>query len=242
MEEALSALFRSVVTFVSLLIFSRILGKTQISQFTFFEYITGISIGSIAGRLSSDLAGRPWPILVALMAWVTMALGMQSAVVGHRWFARMVDGEPVVVIQNGQVLEGNLKLLRLRTDDLSSMLRVQGIFDLSKVEFAVLEPHGELSVLKRSQHRAVTPADLQLPTKYEGMGVELVVDGQIVEQNLRDLHLNRAWLRERLREQGAGEPGEVFLAILDTQGRLYVDRYQDATPASVNISDYPGPN
>lgn len=242
MDEALSTLFRSAITFGTLLIFSRILGKTTISQFTFFEYITGITIGSIAGRLSSDLTGRPWPVFSAMFWWALLALAAQFLILKNRWLAKMVDGEPVVVIQNGQVLENKLRQLRLRMSEMDSMLRAQGVFDLAKVEFAVLEPHGELSILKRSQHRPVTPADLHLPTKYEGLGVEVVMEGQVIEQNLRALHLNRAWLLERLREQGVESPADVFVAVLDSQGRLYVDRYRDQVTPATDISDYPGPN
>lgn len=242
MDQALNAVFRSLVTFVSLLIFSRILGKAQISQLTFFEYITGITIGSIAGRLSSDLTGHPFPVYAAMAAWTVMALITQHLALEHRWFAKMVDGEPVVVVQHGQVLEGRLRRLGMRSWDLQAMLRTKGAFDLDQVEFAVMESNGGLSVLKRSQHRPVTPADLQVPTQYEGLATEVIVDGKVVEPNLRSLHLNRAWLASRLQEQGVDTPEQVFLAVLDSQGRLYVDRYRDRVPESNDVSDYPGPN
>jgi uncharacterized membrane protein YcaP (DUF421 family) len=242
MDEALNAVFRSAITFTSLLIFSRILGKTQIGQLTFFEYITGITIGSIAGRLASDLNGRPWPVYVSMLTYIGLALVTEYLVLNNRWLAKLVDGEPVVVVQNGQVLEGRLRQSRLDLSELMSMARAQGAFDLSKVEFAVLEPNGALSVLQRSQHRPVTPADLQVPTKYEGLGTEVIVEGQISMQNLRSLGLNQAWLVERLQEHGVDSPAEVFLAVLDAQGRLYVDRYRDQTPRANDISDYPGPN
>jgi uncharacterized membrane protein YcaP (DUF421 family) len=240
--EGTIVLFRSVLTFLSLLIFARLLGKTQISQLSFFEWVTGITLGSIAGELTIDLSVRPWPMYVGLLAWTGLTLIVQGVTLKSRWVAKMVDGEPVVVIQNGQILEGNLRLLRMREGELTAMLRAQGIFDLAQVEFAVLEPRGELSILKRSQDRPVTPADLQLPTAYEGLGIELVVDGEVMEQNLRRLGVNRAWLYDRLGQQGVQSPKEVFLAVLDTQGKLYIDRYTDRVPPTDDFSDYPGPN
>jgi uncharacterized membrane protein YcaP (DUF421 family) len=242
MGEVTLVLLRSVIAFSSLLIFSRLLGKTQIAQLTFFEWVTGITLGSIAGELTTNLAVRPWPAYAGLMAWVVLTLLTQVVVLKSRWFSKMMDGEPVVVIQNGQILERNLRALRMRVSELSSMLREQGIFDHKSVEFAIMEPNGGLSVLKRSQERPVTPADLNIPTSYEGLGVEVIVDGEVMEQNLRRLHVNRAWLEERLREQGGHAIGDVFLAVLDTQGRLYVDRYRDQISPADNISDYPGPN
>lgn len=242
MSEVIMVLLRGTITFFSLLIFCRLLGKTQVSQFSYFEYVTGITIGSIAGELTTDLNMRPWPMYVGLATWVGLALLTQVVALKDRWTAKLLDGEPAVLIQNGQVLEGTMRSLRMRMAELNSMLRAQGVFDIKAVEFAVLEPNGNLSILKRSQERPVTPADLNVPTAYEGMAVELIVDGQIMEQNLRRLHVNRAWLLDRLREQGAQSPGEVFHAAQDTSGRIYLDLYRDRVPPADQVGDYPGPN
>lgn len=242
MGEAAVVLVRSVVTFLSLLIFCRILGKTQISQMSFFEYVSGITLGSIAAELSVNLAIRPWPIYVALAAWTVLTLATQYVALKSRWMAKMLDGEPVVVIRKGQILERNLRMLRFRESELTALLRAQGIFDYNTVEYAILEPRGDLSVLKRSENRPVTPADLGLPVKHQGLGIELVVDGEIMEQNLRRLRLDRTWLLGRLREHGASSPSEVFLAVINADGKLYIDRYTDRTSQVEDLSDYPGPN
>lgn len=242
MGEVTIVLLRSLITFASLLILSRFLGKTQIAQLTFFEWVTGITLGSIAGELTTDLNVRPWPVYAGLVSWVALTSLTQAVVLKSRWISKMVDGEPVVVIQNGQILERNLRLLRMRASELSSLLRVQGVFNYKSVEFAVVEPNGKLSVLKRSQERPVTPADLKLSTEYEGLGLEVVVDGLVMEQNLRRLGVNRAWLRDRLQRQGVTSLEEVFLAVIDTSGHLYVDCYRDRVPPTDDISDYPGPN
>lgn len=241
-NESMVVLLRAVITFASLLIFTRILGKTQIAQLTYFEWVTGITLGSLSSEVTTNLSSRPWPLYVGLATWVALALATQYVALKSRWTAKMLDGEPVVVVQNGQVLEKNLGLVRMRVSELNSVLRTKGIFDVSSVEFALLEPNGELSILKKSQERPVTPKDLKLPTNYEGLGVELICDGEVMEQNLRRLKLNKAWLQEKLREQGINAPGEVFLAVLDTSGKLYVDRYTDWVPTADDVSDYPGPN
>lgn len=242
MGTTLIVLLRAAIAFVSILVVCRVLGRTQLSQMTFFEYVTGITIGAIAAGITIDLSVRPWPLYVGLLAWGGLTMATQYIALKSRWWGKMLDGEPVVVVQNGELLERNLGLVRVPVDELTSMLRDKGVFDIGRVEFAVFEPSGKLSVLKRSQHRPVTPADLDLPTAYEGMGIELVVDGEVMEQNLRRLHLNRAWLLHRLREQGIDSPEHVFLAVLDTKGQVYVDRYQDRVEHLVDMSDYPGPN
>lgn len=242
MGEATVVAVRAVLTFITLLIFTRLSGKTQIAQLTFFEWVTGITIGSIGGVLSTDLSIRPWPVFVGLAVWVVLVILTQYVAMKSRWTGKMLDGEPVVVVQNGQILEKCLGRIRMRVGELNSLLREKDVFDISTVEVAVLEPHGKLSVLLRSQERPVTPKDLNIPTSYEGLGVELVVDGEVMMQNLRRMGLNQAWLRERLQEQGLSGPAEAFLAVIDTQGRIYVDGYADHVPPSENMGDYPGPN
>ncbi len=134
-----------------------------------------------------------------------------------------------------------MKNMRYRLTDLMEQLRLKGVFDLSQVEFAVLETNGQLSVLKKSQFQPVTPQDMNIATDYTGISVDLIYDGQIMEQNLAQVNLDRAWLEGQLQKLGIKSPGEVFAALLDTNGNLYVDTYKDWVQKIINISDYKGP-
>jgi uncharacterized membrane protein YcaP (DUF421 family) len=239
----ITAIFlRAIIAFTSLLIFCRILGKTQIAQMTFFEYVAGITIGALASELTTNVTVRPIALYVGLATWCALVLALQFVSLKSRWMSKMTEGEPVIVIQNGQIMENALRKMRLQVSELTPMLRDKGVFDLTTVEFAVVEPQGTLSVLLRSQEQPVTPKDMGISTQYEGLGVELVVDGAVMEQNLRRLRLNRAWLTEQLRLQNVTSPDEVFLAVMDTQGKLYIDRYTDRSVNVHDMSDFPGPN
>jgi len=240
--EVSVVLVRSAITFFNLLILCRLLGKTQVSQLTFFEYVSGITLGSLAAELSTNLSIRPWPVFVGMFAWAGFTLLTQLVALKSRWMAKMVDGEPVILVYRGQILEENLRRLRMRESELGELLRAQSAFHLDEVELAILEPRGTLSVLKTAETRPVTPADLGLPATSRGLGIELVVDGEVMEQNLRRLGVNRAWLMARLKEQGVKSPAEAFLAVVDADGKVYVDRYTDRFPKSHDLSDYPGPN
>ncbi|MBP2019389.1 uncharacterized membrane protein YcaP (DUF421 family) [Symbiobacterium terraclitae] len=242
MGEGTVVLTRSVLTFVNLLIFSRILGKTQVAHLTFFEYVAGATLGSIAAELSASLSIRPWPIFVALATWVVLTLAMQFTAIKSRWLSKMLDGEPVVLIQDGQILERNLRRMRMRESELLELLRGQSIFHVDEVELAIMEPRGSLSVLKRPEHLPATVSDLHIQTRSRGLGIELVVDGEVMDQNLRRLGVNRAWLTAKLQEQGLSGPEEAFLAVVDAEGKVYVDRYTDKFPPALDLSDYPGPN
>ena len=170
-----------------------------------------------------------------------LTLLLQWAITKHRRFAKIVEGEPVVVIQSGKILNDNIRLLRYRVDDIMVQLRQKNIFDISDVEVALLEPNGTLSVQKKSQLEPVTPKDLNLPTEYKGLPVELIVDGEILDQNLRQVGLDRAWLVNALAQREINSPKEVFYASLNTQGELFTSTYQNRPHGSVSdVSDYRG--
>ncbi|WP_071392637.1 DUF421 domain-containing protein [Bacillus tuaregi] len=240
MNEAAVVLVRAIIAFGSLLIFARMLGKQQVSQITFFDYILGITIGSIAASLTTDMNSRAWTHWIGLIAWTVMVLLLQKITIKWRKASIYLDGEAVIVVKDGQIMEEVMSKLRYRITDLQEQLREKGVFDLHEVEFAILERDGKLSVAKKSEYQPVTPKDLKLQTSYKGLGIELIYDGEVVEQNLKQLGHDHDWLNEKLKTAGYSSPSEVFLAILETNGSLFIDGYRDSIHSSVEISDYDG--
>lgn len=239
MDDGLVVAIRSVIAFLTLLIYVRVLGKRQVSQLSAFDWVFGITIGNIAGGLASDLSVRAWDYWVALTVMSALAIILQLVTLKSRQLAKYIDGEPIVVMMNGKIMEGALEVERLRFGGFLSQLRTKGIFDLSDVEFAVLEAGGNVAVLKKSQAQPVTPKDLKLSTAYKGMSTELIYDGLILDRNLKQINLDRAWLEGELRKQGIHDPSEVFRAEINTSGELYVDKYRDRIATPVDPSDYP---
>ena len=155
MNETAVVIVRGIIAFFSLLIFARLLGKQQISQLTFFDYVLGITIGSIAASLTTELDSRAWVHFVGLVVWTASVLVLQLISEKWRYASKYVDGEPVVVVMNGKIMEDTMKKLRYRAVDLMEQLRDKGVFDLNEVEFAILETNGKLSVhIKGTPHIA----------------------------------------------------------------------------------------
>ncbi|MCF8012164.1 MAG: DUF421 domain-containing protein [Clostridiales bacterium] len=242
MNEPLVVVVRSIIAFFSLFVFTRILGKQQISQLTYFDYILGITIGSIAATLSVDLSIKAWPQWVGLLVWTVLVIVMELISLKWRYISKFLEGEPAVVVMNGQIMENTLKKLRIKVTEILELLRSKGVFDVGQVEFAVLETSGKISVQKKSQFQPVTPSDLNLSTDYKGLSTEIIYDGVIIDNNLEQVHLDRSWLDKELKKQGIDDYSEVFLALLDTGGSLYVDKYKDHVKSPTDPSDYPGPN
>ncbi|TDA68753.1 MAG: DUF421 domain-containing protein [Clostridia bacterium] len=236
----LEVALQTLLAFGAILIYTRILGKQQIGQLTFFEYINGITFGSIAGVLATDIGvGRTLTHFIGLtiFAGLTFSMGYLSLI--SRPARKLISGEPTIVVHNGKTLEQNMRKMRYNMDELLMQLRQKNVFNLSDVEYAIMEPDGDLSVLLKSQKRPLTPADLNLPTEYEGISVELVEDGQIIHPNLEQLRLDENWLQEQLAGQGVTDLNQVSLAVLDTQGHLYVDKKADNLTTPIDITDMP---
>lgn len=242
MNETVVVIVRGIIGFFSLLIFARVLGKQQISQLTFFDYVLGITIGSIAATLTTELSSRAWVHFVGLVVWTVAVLLMQFISLAWRYSSKYIDGEPVVVVMDGKIMEDAMKKLRYRVSDLMEQLRERGVFDLNQVQFAILETNGKLSVLRKPEFDPVTPWDLNIPSKPSEMSQELIYDGQVVHQNIRDMNIDIQWLSEQLVNQGIKDVSEVFLAAITADGSLYVDTYQDRMRQKIDISDFPGPN
>lgn len=223
MSITLVVVIRSVIAFFILLLLVRLMGKQQVAQLTFFDYVVGITIGSIASTLSVQVNENMISTLVGLITWTTLAILLAVLSIHSVWVRKLVDGEATVVIADGKILENNLKRIRIPIDQLISELRTQGVFNITDVEFAMFEPGGRLSIQKKAQKQTVTPGDLNITPPYDGLPTNLILDGVLLHDALRSLNLTKAWLQHQLGKQHIRNFTEVSLAQLDTKGNLYVD-------------------
>ncbi|GIM30454.1 DUF421 domain-containing protein [Clostridium polyendosporum] len=241
MSEWLVVLVRSIISFFTLLIFAKILGKQQISQLAFFDYVLGITIGSIAATLTTDLSSRAWPHWVGLFTWAILGYLMEYITMKWRYAGKYIDGEPAIVIMNGKIMEDALKKMKYRVSDIMALLRNKSVFDLKEVDFAIIEPNGQLSVLKKGQYQSLTAKDMNISKTSSGISTELIYDGILIEQNLRQLNKDKNWIISQLKMQGITDISEVFLATLNPAGSLYIDKYEDHIKKITDIGDYKGP-
>jgi uncharacterized membrane protein YcaP (DUF421 family) len=218
--------FRSLGAIVLLFIIARILGKKQISQLTFFEYIFGIALGELAGFMSTDVEANYMHGIVALVTWFAVAymfelVTMKSLTLRH-WF----EGKGTVMIKDGKVLEDNLKKEKYSGDELMVSLRQKNVFNLADVEFALLESSGDLSVLVKKENQPLTPKNLGIKVAPEPMPPMVINDGEIMDETLATISRSREWLITELNKQGVAIEN-VFLGQVDEFGELYLDLYDD---------------
>lgn len=217
---------RTVISFFVMFFLFHIMNKKQIAELTFFNFVTGITMGAIAGKFAIDRTpiadGITSLVLMSLLTMLLSYISLNSVPA-----RKILAGEPTVVIQNGKILEQNMAKMHYTVHDLLVQLRLKDVFNPGEVEFAILEPNGQLSVLKKSQYQPVNPSDLNLPTSYKGLASELVVDGKVVDRNLAQNGLSRQWLEEQFKAHGVDKQEDVLLASLGTDGKLYLDKKSD---------------
>lgn len=231
-----NAVLNSLIVFVLLVALSRIIGKKLLNQMTYFDFVIGVTIGTVGGTfITAELRGYNVLVSPIILTAAVLATGYLSLAAVP--FRKLVEGEPIIVIQNGKIYEKNMGKARLNVDDLLAQLRAKNIFDISDVEFAILEPHGALSVLKKSQNLPVTPKDLGMSTNYKGASSEIIRDGKIVEQNLKQNNLTHEWLQNELASKNIKDVRDVFYAELSTDGKLYVDLHEDDNKYIQEVED-----
>ncbi len=225
-SELGQALLYAIVVYLLLVVLSRLMDKKLLGQLTFFDFVTGITLGTIGGAFVTT-AVKGYYVLVSAVMFALLAIITGIITMKNVTARKLIEGEPIIMIQNGKIYEDNMKRIRYNQDDLMMQLREKDIFDMNDVEFAILEPHGKLSVLKKGDKQTVTLKDLNIPPSYKGISTELIRDGRIQERNLKQNNLTHEWLYDQLMANGIKNTKEVFLATLATNGSLYVDKYED---------------
>lgn len=218
----LHAIVRTLILYTFVLAAMRLMGKREIGNLSPFDLVVAIMIAELG---AIPLQSHDIPILHGLVPIALLALvqvGVAALCLKFEGARRVVIGEPTVIIEDGKVISSNMRRLRYNINDLFTQLRGANVFDVSDVEFAVLEPSGRLSVMLKSQRRPVTPKDMGLSTEYEGPSYPVVADGVIQYRYLKMLDLTVKDVYDMLDAKGIADVNDVFLASLNSGGSLYV--------------------
>ncbi|MGG4094861.1 MULTISPECIES: DUF421 domain-containing protein [Paenibacillus] len=226
MAQWLEIVLRTLCAVVVLFLMTKVLGKRQVSQLSFFEYLTGITIGSLAAYISLDLEANWYLGLIGLGVWVGCSLLIEFLQIKSKKARDFIDFKATVLIKDGKILEGNLKKERLTTDELMEQLRKKDVFQVADVEFAIMESSGEINILQTRENLPLTPKDLGIQVAPEKVAQVVVMDGKVMDEPLRVAGFNQGWLVEELDKQGA-KIKDVFLAQVDAYGQLTIDLYDD---------------
>lgn len=223
MQIYLAILGRTVALYLAVLILMRIMGKREVGQLSLFDLAVAIMIAEVAAIPLSDtsipmLSHGIFPIVILVVLQITFAfVNLKSQTV-----RKIIDGTPSIIIEQGRILEDEMRRLRYSIDDMMGQMREQGIYHLEKVEYAMLESNGKLSVILKADKRPAQPSDFNIAPPYEGMPIPLISDGKLQKQNLAFANKDQNWLEQTLASNHQCSVAGVLYAAYDPNGVLNV--------------------
>lgn len=220
--EVLDVVMRSLVSLIVLFLVTKMLGKKQVSQLSVFDYVIGISIGNFAAEMTTDLQipyinGIISVFIFGLVAYLVSYLTMKSIKL-RRFFM----GTPTMLIQNGKILIDNMRKVKLDINDLLEECRSNGYFDISQIEYALMEANGNLSILPKGEYLPVTIKDMKLKVQQQGLCANLVIDGKVMPNNLKNIKKDEKWLKKELKVKGYEDLDNILLVTFDINEKLVI--------------------
>lgn len=204
----------AVLSFVTLFLTAKYMGHKQISQLDFFDYIAGITIGSIAAEMATELE-EPWKPFVAMIIYGGATLLLSIISIKFPRTRKYLNGTPTILMDNGKLYRENLKKAKLDLSEFMVMCRQQGYFDLTNIQTAIFVYNGKLTILPQSAQRPLTPNDMNLAPAQDMIFTEIIMDGRILDDNLKRMGLNTKWLENQLKQNHIRSADDIFLALCD---------------------------
>ncbi|KAF0818127.1 hypothetical protein KIS4809_2929 [Bacillus sp. ZZV12-4809] len=224
-------ILRLVLAFITLLVLTRIMGRKEISQMTFFNFVSAISIGTIGASLAIDANFSITHGLISLAGWSSFTIFLGFLDIKSEKVRMAIVGSPVILIRKGKIMEKELRKARLDIDSLKALLRKKNVFSMSDIDYAIFETDGTLSVMKKDTKESVTKEDLknthQVSTNIYPFPMTVISDGKINNENLKSLNLNHSWLKKQIQSAGIHSFDDVFYAEVQKDGSLYIDSAND---------------
>ena len=224
MQNILNICFRTIVVLVLLFFIAKMLGKKQISQLNLFDYIVGITIGSIAADISLDIekdliAGLVSLFLYGFIAYL-IALFTMKSIKARRFFT----GVPTVLVEKGKIIESGLKKTKLDINELLAEARIAGYFNLDEIDYALMEINGSISFLPRAGEKPATKKDMKVKCDNAGLTVNAIIDGKYMENNMKAINKDKKWLDHEVKVQGFDSYDDILLATIDPNYQITIYR------------------
>lgn len=220
--ELINIVFTSLGSLLVLFLLTKIMGYRQMSQLSMFDYINGITIGSIAAEMATSLEDDFLKPLVAMIIYGIVAVLISLLTSKSIKFRRIVSGKSLILYDNNKLFYNNLKKAKMDIDEFLIQCRNNGYFNLSDIQTAILESNGKVSFLPVSYKRPINPKDMNLSPEKENILINVILDGKILKENLKETGNDEIWLKKQLKTQNNINLADVFLATCDSNNNLQV--------------------
>lgn len=217
--EFLQIILLSAVSFAVLFILTKLMGYRTISELSFFDYVIGISIGSIAAEMATNVDLEWYKGITAMVVYALFSVVFEFIQQKSSSFRKFISGKPIIIVEKGKIIKKNMKKARIELDDLISFARAAGYFNISDIDYAVMENTGKISFQPVALKRPLNPKDFNFAPEAEGIPTNVIMDGRIMESELPRANITKKDLIRRVRQQNK-DVKDVFLGIVDSNGVL----------------------
>lgn len=211
----------SVSSVLVLFVLTKLIGYRQISELSFFDYIIGISIGSIAAEMATNVDLEWWKGVSAMIIYSAISILFSFLSRKSIKARKFVSGQPIILMDKGKILRHNLKKARIDVDDLLTSARGNGYFDLSDIDYAIMETTGKISFLPVPQKRQLNPKDFNFAPMREGLYINVIIDGQIMEDDLKNADMTKKELEKQVKAQNS-KIENIMLATVNANKQLTI--------------------
>ena len=219
-----STIIKGILIYILALILSKLIGIKIISQMNFFDFIVGVSVGSMIAKIIIDKDHVVFSGIVALITFALLTISTSYLNLKSYSARRIINAKTLILVENGRIIDKNLKRLRITINELMMKLREKDVFNLEDVQFAIMESNGQLSVLIKANKKPITPYDMDLKVKSSSLVNDIIIDGKIVDKNLKIAGIDKKWLQSELKKKSINNIEEVFYAGVDKNKKLIISK------------------
>lgn len=222
MSDFLNICFRTILILIILFFITKMMGKKQISELNFFDYVVGITIGSIAADISLDIeknmiAGIAALFIYGFISYIISFVSIKS-ILARRFFI----GVPTVLVEKGKIIESGLKKSKIDVNDLLMVARENGYFNLDEIDYALMEVNGNISFLPKEKEKPVTKKDMKIKCSNEGLTVNAIIDSKYMANNMKAINKDKEWLDHELKVNGYDNYDNILLATIDNNYKVTI--------------------
>jgi len=221
-NECFSVATRSIYSLITLFLVTKLIGKKQVSELSLFDYVIGISIGNFTAEMTMDLNRHYINGIIAILVFGVIAYLVSIITMKSIILRRIIIGVPTILIENGKVIEKNLKKVKLDVNELLEQCRGNGYFDLNEIEYAIMETNGKVSIMPKSEYKPLNPKNMNLKVKKEGLCANIIIDGNYMKNNIENMHKTIEWVKTKLKVKGYKDINKILLATLDIEDKITV--------------------
>ena len=221
LQKIITTVLKSIIAYVVLLVLGRLMGRKMISRITLFDFLISVTLGSLAVRMSLGNESSLLLTIISAVVITSMALISDQLSIKSYLFRKIEEGEPIILIQEGELQYESLLKAKISISKLLMLLRQKDIFDIEDVDYAIFENDGCLSVLLKSDKLPAAAGELKISKPKSRLSVDFIVDGKIILKNLNNQY-TKGWLLQQLQSQGIDRPEQVFYASVSKTGKLYI--------------------